>query len=314
MGYYRSGKAIYFTNTSDAGNTDRELIADCDNEEKADFVLNRILGHSSNFIRNAIVTCSPDFHANMVSKAQFVGRMNGAIDALNKLDQVKKSLFYGRDNNLITEGQADVAALPSRVHSDSAVAFDIIHAILGIATEAGELLELLKATLNSDGDFDWVNCREELGDIDWYKALLANRGDFTFEEVMELIIKKLRARYADKFTSNEAVERNLAAERAILEDMRQPLAQPAVDGPVEGPTEPLALTGTQPVSGKTAVEAAEAHSNAAFAALDSHVGKGVDAPVTKGSGGDLHKPRAERNAPLDDEHLARQPVRPEDLK
>jgi hypothetical protein len=39
----------------------------------------------------------------------------------------------------------------------------------------------------------------------------------TSSEARERNIEKLRARYGDKFTEAAALERNLAAERAILE-------------------------------------------------------------------------------------------------
>ncbi len=321
MGYERSGKAIYYKNISDSGNVDNILIADCADEEKADFLLNRIQTASNNFIRDAIVTCSPEFHADRVSKRQFTGRLNGAIHALNKLDQVKKSLFYGRDNNLITEGQADVAALPSRIDSDAAVANDIIHAILGFATEAGELLELLKATINGDV-FDWVNAQEELGDAAWYAALLANRGGFDFEDYEQRIIKKLRARYADKFSAAEANERNLVAERAILEDKEMPMRDEG--DMIAGPSEPTniseslaankaILTATPPASGKDAVEAIEPAVDLGHATAKVP-DTSVDAPGTVGSNdSELAKFPGARKNKLPGEDLARQPVRPEDV-
>jgi NTP pyrophosphatase (non-canonical NTP hydrolase) len=326
MGYYRAGKAIYFTNSVE--DKQPALIADCESEEKAHFILNRINTHSSKFIRDAIVTCSPDYHANRVSKAEFRGRLNGAIDALNKLDQVKKSLFYGRDNNLISEGQSDASfAVANFGGSDHAIvsniAANIIHGILGFATEAGELLELLKSAINGN-TFDWVNLKEELGDAAWYAAILANDGDFEFEDYEQLIIKKLRSRYADKFSAAEAVDRNLAAERAILEDNTQPLSETVTEMNTmqdEGDilvAEPPRLTATPPASGKEAVEAVEAASDEAFRQVDSMADNvGIDAPATQGVGhrkSELAKSPAERLHPLPGESLAHQPVRPEDTK
>lgn len=330
MGYYRSGKAIYFTNTSEDGNTNQELIADCENSEKARFILDRITTHSTYFIKDALVTLSSEFHGDMVSRAEFIGRMNGAIDALNKLDQVKKTLFYGRDNNLNPpEGKRDATNIPENVNSNRAIACDIIHAILGFATEAGELLEALKAAINGH-NFDWINVQEELGDAAWYAAILAARGYFTFEDYEQLIIKKLRARYADKFTSAEAVERNLAAERAILEDKEAPLSSEETDAIVddinsrpnlrpmrdEGDmiANGVSLVPTPPASGKAAVEAIEPQVDAAFEAVKNVSTDGIeDAPVTRGSDGELHKPIAARKHPLPFENLAHQPVRSKDL-
>jgi NTP pyrophosphatase (non-canonical NTP hydrolase) len=332
MGYYLAGKAVYFKNVSEAGNSDNVLIADCESEEKAHFILNRILTHSSNFIRDAIVTCSPDFHGDKVSKAEFRGRLNGAIDALNKLDQVKKSLFYGRDNNLISEGQSDasfaVANFGGADHAlTSNIAANIIHGILGFATEAGELLELLKNAINGNA-FDWVNLKEELGDAAWYAAILANDGDFEFEDYEQLIIKKLRSRYADKFTAAEATDRNLAAERAILEDAEEPLDNEEAYPPPSNPNgdmrdegdmiagdAPLELQPTPIASGKEAVEAVEESADAAFDAALNRTNDSVEAPGTTGTGdSELAKSPAARKRPFPDEHLAHQPVRPEDTK
>lgn len=327
MGYFRSGKSIYFKNVSEGGNINNVLIADCENEEKAHFIINSIIGRSENFIRDALVTLSPQFHGDMVSRAEFIGRLNGAIDALNKLDQVKKTLFYGRDNNLDPpEGKRDATDIPENVHSNRGIAVDIIHAIFGFATEAGELLEALKSAINSHG-FDWINIQEELGDAAWYAAILAARGDFTFEDYEQRIIKKLRQRYADKFTAAEAIDRNLAAERAILEDSESPLTAEETDAIVddinsrqnlqpmrdEGGT--LALQPTPRVGGKANVEAIEQGSNAAFEAV-KNVGNGyVDAPVTGGTNdSELAKSPAERLHPLPGEELAHKKVRPEDLK
>lgn len=296
MGYERSGKAIYFKNTSENGNTESILIADVKDEETAAFIINRLNSHSSKFIPLAIRTCSPDFHGDKVSMAQFKGRINGAIDALNKLDQVKKSLFYGRDNNLISEGQSDASAIVENMGGiDNAVvrpiAIDVVHAILGIATEAGELLEALRNAYNGK-PLDWVNIKEEYGDLAWYEALLAKSGDYEFEEIWQLIIKKLIARYPDKYSSELANERDLETERAVLEGSD------------------MAMAPTLPASGPEAVTAVEANADAVFNKLDNIQSDTVEQPT--GTDSELAKPRGYRERPLDDEHIARQPIRRED--
>lgn len=306
--YINSGKQVLYRNAEG----ERIHIADAKDNEAAHAITVTMNERSDKFIRQAIVTKSPDFHGDKVSKAQFTGRLNGAIDAMKKLDAVKKTLFYGRDNNLISEGQKGVADLPARFGgNDNAIvepiAVDIIHAILGIATEAGELLELLKATINGDR-FDWVNCQEELGDIAWYQALLAEHGDFTFEEFQQRIIKKLRGRYADKFSAAEAIDRDLAAERAILEDNANPMRD-------EG--DALNIVPSIPASGRPAVEQVAGEAATAFDRLQSKGGDMVDSPATGTQSGnvgnELHKSVAARRAPLAHEKLAHQPIRREDL-
>ena len=93
----------------------------------------------------------------------------------------------------------------------------IIHGVIGIATEAGELLEALLNAMNGKS-FDAVNMAEEVGDVQWYIALLAKHCGFTLEESQQINIAKLRMRFGDKFSEFDANNRNLKAERSILEN------------------------------------------------------------------------------------------------
>jgi hypothetical protein len=166
---------------------------------------------------------------------------------------------------------------------------DVLHAAMGLVTESAELIDALKKHHAYGRPIDWVNLREEIGDVLWYLPLLC-RGlvidpvairsnpagpvlrcapptfddvlkvasglmahasmiltsatgitsmplerttvertlsvldtlaagylGTTLDEVGEINIAKLRARYRDKFTTEAALNRNLDAERAILE-------------------------------------------------------------------------------------------------
>jgi hypothetical protein len=193
------------------------------------------------YVAEAHVTLSPEFHADRVSWAAFRKAVNDAIDALNALDKVKKSLFYGRDNNLSAEGLAGCEDLPRRIVYASArsltgggtevindqTAIDFVHGVIGAATETGEMLELLRNTYNGH-TFDRTNLKEEVGDAKWYLAILASVGGFMWGDDEQVNIAKLRARFPDKFTEYDANNRRLAAERAILEgdDAANQLALP----------------------------------------------------------------------------------------
>ena len=95
----------------------------------------------------------------------------------------------------------------------------LLHAFIGMATEAGELLGMLKKHLFYGKPIDEVNAKEESGNSQWYHALLANTLGVTMENVCIRNIEKLQTRYKDGFTEFEAVEsnRNREAERDILE-------------------------------------------------------------------------------------------------
>jgi NTP pyrophosphatase (non-canonical NTP hydrolase) len=94
---------------------------------------------------------------------------------------------------------------------------NLLHAAMGIGTEAGELLDAFKRKLFYGKGLDVVNIKEEVGDIMWYVAILLRELDLDFEDILDLNIKKLRARFPDKFTESDALNRNLDQERSILE-------------------------------------------------------------------------------------------------
>jgi NTP pyrophosphatase (non-canonical NTP hydrolase) len=93
----------------------------------------------------------------------------------------------------------------------------LMHGMIGICTEAGELQDMVKKHLIYGKDFDPVNVIEECGDVLWYVALVLDACGFTLDECMQRNLAKLRARFGEKFTSERALTRDLAAERATLE-------------------------------------------------------------------------------------------------
>ena len=93
----------------------------------------------------------------------------------------------------------------------------IEHAILGISTEAGELTDTLKQAKIYGKALDNVNLIEEIGDVMWYMAILCDALDVSFETVWDKNIRKLRARFPEKYTDNKALERDLKNERKELE-------------------------------------------------------------------------------------------------
>lgn len=181
---------------------------------------------SLEYIEQAHQTASPNFYGHLVPKYHAVDVLNDAITALAKLDAIKKTLFYGSELNGIRSalGLDSLSGLPFQL-ADSCVPEDnenmrnLIHGVIGKATEAGELLEpLLSAILGHP--FDVVNVKEETGDGFWYDALILRATGSDFETEQARNIAKLRKRYASKFTAYDATHRDLSAERQILEDMK----------------------------------------------------------------------------------------------
>lgn len=174
-----------------------------------------------NYIDEAIRTKSDKFYPEKVDRQYLVGALSLAITAIQALDNVKKSLFYGRETEAFFVASSSAPAntcaeyFPGAGNSDYV---DIIHGIIGKATEAGELLEALATHLHKRESLDLVNLAEEVGDGQWYDAILCRALGVTFESVQFKNIAKLRARFPEKFTEDKANVRDLDTERAILED------------------------------------------------------------------------------------------------
>lgn len=93
----------------------------------------------------------------------------------------------------------------------------LVHACFGMQTETAEFTDAVKKSLFYGKPLDTTNLKEELGDALWYIAIAMDELDTDFEEEMLRVIKKLRARYPDKFSDILAENRDLVSERKVLE-------------------------------------------------------------------------------------------------
>lgn len=114
----------------------------------------------------------------------------------------------------------DIPAITSRFSTQRDVF--LLHAAMGAVTESAELLDVMKKRLFYGREVDIPNMREEAGDILWYLAILFHEMGWSFEQVAEVVINKLRARYPEKFSNDLALNRDLVAERAVLEVNLEP--------------------------------------------------------------------------------------------
>ena len=89
--------------------------------------------------------------------------------------------------------------------------------VLGMCTEVGELQDIFKRSLVYNENIDWVNVKEEIGDLMYYIASFCRINGIDLEKILEKNVEKLESRYHDKFSEKDALERNLNKERQILE-------------------------------------------------------------------------------------------------
>lgn len=94
---------------------------------------------------------------------------------------------------------------------------DVLHCLVGMQTELGELADPFKKEIFYGKELDKTNVAEELADMFWYAVNLARIEQIDLVKALQNNIAKLKVRFPDKFTEQNAIERNLEAEREQLE-------------------------------------------------------------------------------------------------
>jgi NTP pyrophosphatase (non-canonical NTP hydrolase) len=113
----------------------------------------------------------------------------------------------------------------------------LLHAIMGMGSEVGELLSVMLKTIYYGKAMTHEELKlkflDELGDVQWFLAQACTILDLNLEDMMEANIAKLRERFPDKFTNYKSAQenRNPAAEsKAQLSALR---GGPTVNGSEE---------------------------------------------------------------------------------
>ncbi|MCP5381698.1 MAG: hypothetical protein H6912_04955 [Kordiimonadaceae bacterium] len=160
------------------------------------------------YITDSARTASNTYFTEKVTDEEVKNTFEDFAKTGEILDNQKRRLFYGKGDT-IKGGEVEDFSI-------SNLNGNIIHAIYGICTEAGEMSEaLLKAA--KTGEFDEVNLKEEAGDLMWYLAMLFRELGTDFTEVAFTNLNKLKARFPEKFSQEKAYDRDLVNEREVLE-------------------------------------------------------------------------------------------------
>ena len=109
-----------------------------------------------------------------------------------------------------------LAARLSELEVNDANVSQLLTAALGLSAEAGEFTEVVKKIFLQGKPYNEENVfhmKRELGDICWYLAQACMALDTTFDEVIEMNVEKLKARYPggefDVYNSENRVEGDL---------------------------------------------------------------------------------------------------------
>lgn len=80
------------------------------------------------------------------------------------------------------------------------------HALHGMVGEIGEIHSLYQKTYQGHG-IDDVHLKKEVGDLLWFIAEYCTANDWELEEVMQMNIDKLKARFPEGFEANKSLHR-----------------------------------------------------------------------------------------------------------
>ena len=106
------------------------------------------------------------------------------VTGVTSLPSTDLPALLSRITELDVEGDADIPRL--------------LTAALGLTAEAGEFTEIVKKIILQGKPYNNENVfhmKRELGDICWYIAQACMALDTTFDEIIEMNVDKLKARY-----------------------------------------------------------------------------------------------------------------------
>ena len=161
-------------------------------------------------------------HKNSGVILERVKNYNDAVETIRKHEKADKeegiytesayeivSRFENTDTSDMTFNEYQQFALTtaSGIQDD----LKIIYPTLGLAGEAGEVVEKIKKVLRNDkGKFSnekRLEIAREIGDVVWYCAVLANNLGFKFSEIAEINRAKLQDRVARGVINSEGDNR-----------------------------------------------------------------------------------------------------------
>lgn len=180
--------------------------------------------NTKDYVQNALKTESNDFEAisarllHVDTLARYIELSKSISCQLEWLDSVKKHVFYGKNHIPILKSREYAWDKIPHGLDFSEQQIRLLHAAIGMLTEAGEFADALNEHLFQGAELDTTNLFEEIFDFAWYAAIATDAlGKDSFDEGLERNIAKLKARYPEKFSNEAAINRNLVVERNILE-------------------------------------------------------------------------------------------------
>lgn len=175
-------------------------------------------------LRIIVIVCN---HLDLMKKSIFYGKPMGEMGAISWVTQEVLKVIGDSSAQRITRMQDQPYPLSmQRIdEADDTAArmrsMRIFHSLIGMVGEwGGELAHALLHAINTGDPIDIVNMWEEVGDGHVYEAFLLDVHGVGLEHPLSLVLRKLMQRYGERFTPERALNRDLDAERRVMEDGR----------------------------------------------------------------------------------------------
>ena len=75
----------------------------------------------------------------------------------------------------------------------------VLNGCLGLAGESGELLDMVKKWIFHNTRLDRNHAKKEVGDVMWYVAMICHTFGWDLDEILQMNVEKLKARYPEGF-------------------------------------------------------------------------------------------------------------------
>ena len=84
----------------------------------------------------------------------------------------------------------------------------LLNGVMGLNGEAGECIDLMKKFKFQGHELDKDKLAKELGDVAWYLAISADALGMKLEDILQMNLDKLYARYPEGFDAERSIHRN----------------------------------------------------------------------------------------------------------
>lgn len=202
----------------------------------------RVEAEGFDYQAEADATCSIVWNPQYVAFADFRRNLQMFVEIAGILNLYKKLLFRGKTPGDVHMRMPEHGeSLDGHGGHINGLDIDLVHGIVGLATESGEAVEILLNML--DGKVpDRINAIEESGDCRWYINRILRWAGATDEQCERANIDKLHGRgHAKGLDVFADANRDLQRERLRLEAL--------VDAPEPAPTLPLGPHGDEEPDG-----------------------------------------------------------------